>query len=93
MNHFLSIDYWSYGQKVLYGVFSGRDWMENKIFFPRIVYCDFAIRYLGDNNLNYTVRKKILILLKLNNFYSFRFNVHYQLIFTMNVYLHFIGFG
>lgn len=55
MNHFLNIDYWSYGQKVLYGVFSGRDWMENKIYFPRIVYCDFAIRYLGDNNLNYTV--------------------------------------
>jgi len=57
MNYFLNIDYWSYGQKVLYGIFSGRDWMENKIFFPRIVYCDFAIRYLGDNNLNYTVDK------------------------------------
>lgn len=56
MNHFLNIDYWSYGQKVLYGVFTGRDWMENKIYFPRIVYCDFAIRYLGDNNLNYTVQ-------------------------------------
>lgn len=56
MNHFLNIDYWSYGQKVLYGVFSGRDWMENKVYFPRIVYCDFAIRYLGDNNLNYTVK-------------------------------------
>ncbi len=55
MNYFLNIDYWSYGQKVLYGVFSGRDWLENKVFFPRIVYCDFAIRYLGDNNLNYTV--------------------------------------
>jgi hypothetical protein len=57
MNYFLHIDYWSYGQKVLYGIFTGRDWVENKIFFPRIVYCDFAIRYLGDNNLNYTVKK------------------------------------
>ena len=60
MNHFLNIDYWSYGQKVLRGVFTGRDWMENKIYFPRIVYCDFAIRYLGDNNLNYTVCIQIL---------------------------------
>jgi hypothetical protein len=55
MNHFLNIDYWSYGQKVLYGIMSGRDWMENRVYFPRIVYCDFAIRYLGDNNANYTV--------------------------------------
>jgi len=38
------------------GVFSGRDWAENKQFFPRIVFCDFTIRYLGDNNLNYTVQ-------------------------------------
>ena len=30
---------------------------ENKIIFPRIVFCDFTIRYLGDNNPNYTVRK------------------------------------
>jgi len=56
MNYFLQIDYWNFGQKVLMGVFSGRDWIENKVFFPRIVYCDFAIRYLGDNNLNYTVQ-------------------------------------
>jgi len=56
MNHFLNIDYWSYGRQVLSGIVTGRDWMENKIFFPRIVFCDFAIRYLGDNNANYTVQ-------------------------------------
>lgn len=68
MNYFLNIDYWGYGQKVLYGVFTGRDWIENKIFFPRIVYCDFAIRYLGDNNLNYTVNKSDFFVLFINNF-------------------------
>ncbi|CAF0824263.1 unnamed protein product [Didymodactylos carnosus] len=56
MNYFLQIDYWHYGQRILFGLFSGSDWAENKQYFPRIVYCDFAIRYLGDNNLNYTVQ-------------------------------------
>ncbi len=49
----------SYGQNVLSGIISGRGWLENKIIFPRIVYCDFTIRYLGDNTPNYTVRESI----------------------------------
>ena len=56
INYYLQIDYWAYGHKVLYGLFRGRDWLENKAIFPRIVYCDFTIRYLGDNTPNYTVR-------------------------------------
>ncbi len=57
MNYYLQIDYRSFGQKVLFGIINGRNWLENKVIFPRIVYCDFTIRYLGDNNPNYTVRK------------------------------------
>ncbi|UJR09212.1 hypothetical protein I4U23_013460 [Adineta vaga] len=56
INYYLQIDYWSYGQKVIYTIVNGRDWLENKFIFPRIVYCDFTIRYLGDNNLNYTIQ-------------------------------------
>ncbi|CAF1212564.1 unnamed protein product [Adineta ricciae] len=56
INYYLQIDYLSYGQKVLYGIMNGRDWLENKFIFPRVVFCDFTIRYLGDNNLNYTIQ-------------------------------------
>lgn len=58
MNYFLKIDYWKYGYNVITSVLTGRDWSANTLFFPRIVYCDFAIRYLGDSNLNYTVNFK-----------------------------------
>ena len=37
------------------GLLRGGDWLENKVFFPRIVFCDFDIRYLGDNNPKFTV--------------------------------------
>ena len=60
INYLLQIDYWSYGQTVLLGMIRGSDWMENKIIFPRIVFCDFTIRYLGDNNPNYTVILSLL---------------------------------
>jgi hypothetical protein len=66
LNYYLQIDYWSYGQRVFYGVINGRGWLENKIIFPRIVFCDFTIRYLGDNNLNYTV-SECYVLGKMNN--------------------------
>jgi len=56
INYYLQIDYWSYGQKVLFSIINGHGWLENKVIFPRIVYCDFTIRYMGDNNPNYTVR-------------------------------------
>jgi len=56
MNYYLQIDYWSYGRKALFSIINGRGWLENKVIFPRVVYCDFTIRYMGDNNPNYTVR-------------------------------------
>jgi hypothetical protein len=55
MNYILQIDYWSYGFQVMRGLLRGSDWLENKVFFPRIVFCDFTIRYLGDNNPKFTV--------------------------------------
>ncbi|CAF1404491.1 unnamed protein product [Rotaria magnacalcarata] len=56
MNYLLKIDYWTYGQKTLQGLLVGADVIKNKDVFPRVVFCDFTIRYLGDNNLNYTVQ-------------------------------------
>jgi hypothetical protein len=56
MNYYLQIDYWSYGRKALFSIINGGGWLENKVIFPRVVYCDFTIRYMGDNNPNYTVR-------------------------------------
>lgn len=62
LNSFLQLDIWSYGQNVVLGLIRGSDWMENKSVFPRIVFCDFTIRYLGDNNPNYTVNFSLLLI-------------------------------
>jgi len=43
INYYLKIDSWSY------------DYTKISELFPRIVFCDFTIRYLADNNQNYTV--------------------------------------
>lgn len=51
INYYLKIDYWSYGQTILFG-------QEKSELFPRIVFCDFTIRYLADNIQNYTVKSK-----------------------------------
>lgn len=56
MNYFLEVKYLQYAQQVVFGLMTGRDWVESAEF-PRIVFCDLTIRYLGDNNLNYTVNK------------------------------------
>lgn len=52
LNYFLDIDFLSFGQNVIFDLVRS---VESKVLFPRIVFCDFTIRYIGDNNPNYTV--------------------------------------
>ncbi|KAL7672261.1 hypothetical protein ACOME3_007152 [Neoechinorhynchus agilis] len=55
LQYFIDERYGTYGIDVVQRVVKGGDW-ELKVRFPRVTYCDFTIRNMGDNMHQHTVQ-------------------------------------